>query len=857
MQVIHTAVMRGPNYWCPNRHKLIVLSIALQEAEFLKGEEVTRVAAGKDAIFPYVRRHQQFSNLVELTGQLVLELQSLVGLDCAYFKVHSTCNPNRFYLVYSYAEEASGVYAGTVAVKIAEALQAGIPFQLAPELAELSRLYRIGQLGPSTRSIVEEAVRRGIPYRRLDKHSLIQLGYGCNQKTFRATVASTTNSLAVEQVSDKDGTKRILAENFIPVPKGMVITKKSSIAACIQSLNFPLVVKPLDGNHGKGITTNIQTQEGLEQAFDFARKYGEEVIVERHIEGCDFRFLLVNYKLVAVAKRLPARVVGDGRLSIRQLVEQVNKDPRRGQGHEKELTAIRLDEPALCRLAALGYTADDVLPAKQILDLKDTANISTGGTAEDVTDLVHPENVFLAERVARLMDLDICGIDIMTPDVARPITATNGAVLEVNAGPGLRMHLAPTTGRPRNVAAPILDMLYPAGETARIPLIAVTGTNGKTTTTRLIAHLAKHAGLKVGFTATEGIYIDGNMVVAGDCSGPGSAAVILRDPLVEFAVLECARGGILRSGLGFDECSVSIVTNVSSDHLGLKDIETVEQLAKIKGVVPASTSAQGCAILNADDDLVFQMQEGLQCKVALFSIDVNNPRIVSHVRAGGLAATIADGSFIIIDQQQRIPVARVADVPLSHEGKSECMMMNVLPALLTAHLHKFPLMIIREALTAFLPSAELTPGRMNVFEIRDITLLVDYAHNESGYQELKKYAAKVSASRKTGIIACPGDRRREDIVALGRCAAEIFDKIIIRHDEEFRGRSDDEITELLLEGIRERQPDMPVMIISNELDALDYALAEANPQEWIFLNPEHVLDTLNYVKEIHSQYATP
>jgi cyanophycin synthetase len=855
MQVIHTNVMRGPNYWCPNRHKLIVMSIALDESEFLSTDAINRILAGKTAMFPYSRRCQPFTTLVELTGQLVLELQALVGMDCAYFKVHGTCNPNRFYLVYSYGAEVSGLYAGDLAVRIAAALKNQQPFSLAPELEELKRLYQNAQLGPSTRAIVAEAQKRSIPFRRLDKHSLIQLGHGCNQRTFRATVASTTNSLAVEQVSDKDGTKRILAENHIPVPKGTVITKKTSIVHCMDTLKFPLVVKPLDGNHGRGITTYITNQEQLEEAFDYAKKYSEEVIVEQHINGCDYRFLLVDFKLVAVAKRLPARVTGDGRSSIRTLVEQVNKDPRRGLGHEKELTIIRLDDATLSRLSTLGYSAEDVLPAKQVLHLKDTANISTGGTAEDVTDLVHPDNVFLAERVARLMDLDICGIDIMTPDVAQPITATKGAVLEVNAGPGLRMHLAPTVGKGRNVAAPILDMLYPPESTSRIPIVAVTGTNGKTTTTRLIAHLVKAAGFKVGFTTTEGIYIDGHLVTAGDCSGPSSATTVLRDPLVEFAVLECARGGILRSGLGFDECSVSIVTNIASDHLGLKDIETVEQLAKVKRVVPASTSTKGCAILNADDDLVFQMQEGLQCKVALFSLDINNPRIVDHVRTGGLAASIENGHFVIIDQQQHIPVASVSEVPLSHNGQSECMMMNIMPALLTAHLYKFPITIIKDALAAFTPSAEHTPGRMNVFKIRDITLLVDYAHNESGYLELKKYAAQVTASRKTGIIACPGDRRREDIVAMGRCAAGIFDQLIIRHDEEYRGRANEEITALLMEGIQSVDPGKPVKVISNELDALDDALEHAIAQEWIFFNPEHVMDTLQYVEEINAQYA--
>jgi cyanophycin synthetase len=852
MQILSKGVMRGPNYWCPNRHKLIVLSLALQESEFFDNEYGRVISDRMAAMFPYKRRNLEINFLADLTGQIVLELQSLSGLDCAYFKTHPTCNPNRFYLVYSYAEEQSGLYAADVALRIAQALNAGESYELENDLYMLKQLHRRGQLGPSTKSIVDEAIKRGIPVRRLDRHSLIMLGHGCNQRTFRATVAGTTNSLAVEQVSDKDGTKNILSKNFIPVPQGLVISEKSKLQDCLTDLNFPLVVKPLDGNHGKGITTGIMQLEQLEEAFQHAQKFSEHVIIEQHIEGSDYRFLLVDYKLVAVAKRVPARVIGDGRSSIRQLVEQVNKDPRRGQGHEKELTAIKFDAATLKRLANKDLSPEDVLPADQVLDLKDTANISTGGTAEDVTDLVHPENVFLAERVARLLDLNICGIDVMTPDVTKPIAKTNGAVLEVNAGPGLRMHLAPTIGRARNVAIPILDMLYPANQPSRIPLVAVTGTNGKTTTTRLIAHLAKFAGLKVGFTTTDGIFIDGNMVSAGDCSGPASAEIVLRDPVVEFAVLECARGGILRSGLGFDRCTVSVVTNVSSDHLGLKDIETVEQLSKIKAVVPASTSSDGYAILNADDDLVYNMRHGLVCNIALFSLDVNNPRVVTHVAAGGLAVVVEDGNFVIINKQEKATVASIEEVPLTIRGQAACMVKNVLPAILSSYIHKFPIELIRAGLMEFIPSAENTPGRMNEFNIGDVKLLVDYAHNEGGYAELKKYASNIAASRKTGIIACPGDRRNQDIIMMGRCAAEIFDTIIIRHDKEDRGRSDEEITELLMQGIYQIDRAKPVIVVSDELDALDYALEHRISNEWIFMNPEYIPEVLDYIKEITS-----
>lgn len=848
--------MRGPNYWCPNRQKLIVLSIGLQASEFLSEEDARLISDRMATLLPFKRRNIPLNSLIDLTGQIVIELQTLCGIDCAYYKIHTTCNPNRFYLVYSYDTEQSGVYAGEVALRLAEALSRGEACEIEPDLQKLKQLHRRFQLGPSTGSIVEEAIKRGIPVRRLDRHSLIMLGHGCKQQTFRATVAGTTNNLAVEQVSDKDGTKKILSDNFIPVPKGLVVSDKAALQDCLKELGFPLVVKPLDGNHGKGITTNITRAEQLEPAFVHAQKYSSSVIVEQHIFGSDYRFLVVNYKLVAVAKRVPARVVGDGRSSIRQLVEQVNKDPRRGAGHENVLTAIRLDAATTARLREMGLTENDVLPPEQVLDLKDTANISTGGTAEDVTDLVHPENVFMAERVARLLDLNICGIDVMTPDVAQPIAATRGAVLEVNAGPGLRMHLAPTIGRPRNVAAPIVDMLYPNHASSRIPIVAVTGTNGKTTTTRLIAHIAKFAGLKVGFTVTDGIFIDGNMVTSGDCSGPASAAMVLRDPLVEFAVLECARGGILRSGLGFDQCSVSIVTNVSSDHLGLKDIETIEQLAKIKRVVPASTSPGGYAILNADDNLVYDMQYGLLCKIALFSMDAGSPRIVNHVAAGGLAIVVEEGNFVIIDQQVKTIVGAVSEVPLTFNGQSECMMKNVMPAALTAYLHNFPADVIRAALSAFVPSAENTPGRMNEFTIGDVRVLADYAHNEGGYLELKKYASNVKASRKTGIIACPGDRRNQDIITMGRCAAEIFDAIIIRHDKEDRGRTDDEITELLLQGIQEVDRTKPVTVVSDELDAIDYALEHAISQEWIFFNVEHVSEALDYMKEINNEQGT-
>jgi cyanophycin synthetase len=855
MQIEQTRVMRGPNYWAPNRKKLIVLKLRLEEGDKFAAGELPEIVERLQSLRPALHRLGKYTTLCDVVEQLAVELQCRVGIDCAYSKTHATAHPDVFYVVFSYDEEQEGLYAGEAAVRIANAIRAGEPYQLENDIKRLKQIYRREALGPSTRSIADEAAKRGIPVTRLDRHSLIMLGHGCYQRTFRSTVASTTSNLAVEQVSNKDSTKKILADNFIPVPEGLVIENENELEQASTKLGYPLVVKPLDGNHGNGITTDINSPEELLEAFAEAKRISDEVIVERHIVGSDYRFLVVNFKLVAVAKRVPARVTGDGRSTIKQLVDEVNKDPRRGIGHEMELTAIRLDSHTLTRLERMGLKPDSVLDRGEVLDLKDTANISTGGTAEDVTDRVHPDNVFLAERVARLLDLDICGIDLMARAIDEPIVKNSGAILEVNAGPGLRMHLAPTVGKPMNVAAPIVDLMFPNQAPSRIPLVAVTGTNGKTTTVRLIAHLAKHSGRKVGFTTTDGIYIQDHMISRGDCSGPASAAVVLRDPVVDFAVLECARGGILRSGLGFDQCHVSIVTNVSSDHLGINDIESVDQLARVKQVVPRSTRHDGTAILNADDDLVFGMAKDLSCNIALFGMSAGNPRIREHIENGRLAAVVEDGYLTIIDKGVKIRIASVPEVPLTLQGKSECMTMNILPSILTAHLYNFSIVAIQDALRTFIPSPENTPGRMNLFKFRNFSVMVDYAHNQGSFAELKKFAAKEPASVKVGIITCPGDRAMEDTITMGRQAAEIFDEIIIRHDKDTRGRAPEQITEWLMNGIKKVDPDKWVIVISDEKEAVQYAMDHAADGAWIFLNTEKVYDTLDYLMSAREKEA--
>jgi cyanophycin synthetase len=450
------------------------------------------------------------------------------------------------------------------------------------------------------------------------------------------------------------------------------------------------------------------------------------------------------------------------------------------------------------------------------------------------------------------MNLNICGIDMIAATVSEPITEANGAILEVNAGPGLRMHIAPSKGTSRDVGGPIIDMLYPDDAPARIPLVAVTGTNGKTTTTRLIAHLAKEAGYHTGFTTTDGIYINDQLIATGDCSGPQSARVVLRDPLIEFAVLECARGGILRSGLGFDECGVGIVTNISADHLGMDGIDTIEQLAQIKGVVPQSVGKNGLAILNADDDLVYHMKDSVQSNIALFGLNSQNLRITQHMADGKLAAFIEDDWFVISNGEHKRQVAHVEDVPLTFKGTAQSMIKNVLPAILAAYIYNIPVNKIQEGLRSFMPTPEHTPGRMNLFAFNNFSLMLDYAHNEGGYNELKGYANKITASVKTGVIAATGDRRDQDIRNLGRLCAEIFDELIIRHDKDGRGRTNEEITGLLLEGIKAVKPNMPVMVISDEIEAIEYAIKHAEKNAWIFVNTDNVQESLDFISRIHS-----
>jgi len=871
MKIIDIRAMRGPNYWSIRRHKLIVMKLDLQEMEEQPTNKIPGFLERLTALFPSMYEHRcsedqvgGFFNRVKegtwmghVIEHIALEIQTLAGMDCGFGRTRGTGEPGVYNVVFNYMEEKVGIYAAKAAVRIAESLIAAQEYNFADDLQTMREIREDERLGPSTGSIVEEAQSRGIPWIRLNRHSLVMLGYGVNQKRIQATVTSQTSSIAVEIACDKEDTKNLLEASNIPVPRGRIIYDEDDLKTAISIIGYPVVLKPINGNHGRGATINVKEWEGAVEALAIAKRISRAVIVEKYITGLDHRILLINYKFVAAAKRTPAMVIGDGKMTIQQLIDQVNSDPRRGYGHEKVLTAIKVDEMTMTILKEKEMSLETVLPKGKELHLKATANLSTGGTSTDVTDLVHPFNVFMCERIARIIGLDICGVDIMTNDISRPLDEDGGAVLEVNAAPGFRMHIAPTEGLPRNVAEPVIDMLYPPGSNVRIPIIAVTGTNGKTTTTRLIAHMAKTAGFKVGFTTTDGVYIQNQMVQKGDCTGPVSAEFVLKDPTVDFAVLECARGGILRAGLGFHTCDVGVVTNVAADHLGLRDINSLEDMARVKGVIPESVSPSGYAILNADDELVVKMSEQLKCKVAYFSLNENNPVIKKHCAAGGLAAIAENGYVTVSKGNWKIRVDKIVNIPLTFSGKAIFMIQNILPAVLTGFVRNFKMEDIRLALETFIPSPVQTPGRMNLFHFKKYQVMVDYAHNPAGFQAVGKFLEKIEAVTKVGVIAGVGDRRDEDIILLGTLAAQMFDEVVVRQDRNLRGRSEQEIIDLMLQGIHQVDPGKNVKVIPTESEAIDYVMKHSKKGAFITICSDVVPDALEQImkyKEEEDQF---
>lgn len=847
MKIIEIKVMRGPNYWSIRRSKLIVMRLDLENLEHFPTNKIDGFCERMEKLIPSMEEHRCsegckggfFSRVKEGTWMghviehITLEIQSLAGMECGFGRTRGTGDPGVYNVVFSYMEEKVGLYAAKASVRIAEALINGEEYDLENDILTMREIREQDRLGPSTGSIVDEAVARDIPFIRINSASLIQLGYGKNQVRFRATMTDHTSSIAVDIASNKDETKRMLKDAAIPVAKGVCIAYQDELEDAVKNIGFPLVFKPLDGNHGKGASINVKTLEEAQAAFEHAKKYSRRIIIEKFITGFDFRILVINNKFIAAALREPAHVIGDGLSTIQELIDIENKDPRRGYGHENVLTEISIDRETIEQLNKKNYTLETILKKDELCYLKGTANLSTGGTSTDITDIVHPHNIFIFERISRIIGLDICGIDIMGTNLSEPLESTGAVVLEVNAAPGFRMHLAPAKGLPRNVAAPVIDMLYPTGKSCRIPIIAITGTNGKTTTTRLISHIVKNNGFKVGFTTSDGIYVGNSMLTKGDTTGPVSAEFILKDPTVEFAVLETARGGILRAGLGFSKCDIAIVTNVQEDHMGLSDINTLEEMSKVKAVVVESVKRDGYAVLNADNKYCVNIGNNASCNVAYFSMDENNPVILEHCKKGGIAAIYENGYITIKKGDWKFRVEKATLVPLTFGGRVTFMIYNVLAATLASYVYGFKIEDIRTSLETFIPSSAQTPGRMNIFTFKDFKVMIDFAHNPDGFMGIKEFLSTIDSPDKIGIITGTGDRRDSDIRELGRISAQMFDHIIIRQDKFLRGREADDIVKLLVEGIKEVNKNQSYEYIPKEVDALKHALSLAKPGTFI------------------------
>ncbi|MBF6642248.1 cyanophycin synthetase [Flavobacterium sp. J49] len=863
MKILKIQALRGPNIWSVQRKKLIQMRLDLEEMEQFPTNKIEGFRERIEAMFPTMIEHRcsegtrgGFFSRIErgtwmghVIEHIALEIQTLAGMETGFGRTRETKTPGVYNVVFSYTEENVGMFAAESAVAIAEALIAGTDYDVNADIQKMREIRERVRLGPSTGSIVDEAVARDIPWIRLGTNSLVQLGYGVNQMRFQATITCKTSNIAVDIACNKEETKRMLDLASIPVASGSICVDEEDLENTIKKIGYPIVIKPLDGNHGKGASINVVTWEDAVAGLEYAKKYSRRVIVEKFITGFDFRVLVIDNKLVAAAKREPAHVVGNGKDTIQTLIEETNKDPRRGYGHENVLTQIDVDRDTLDLLEKLNYTIDSVPKNGEIVYLKSTANLSTGGTSIDVTDMMHPENIFLCERISRVIGLDICGIDIMAENLTQPLKENGGCILEVNAAPGFRMHLAPSEGLPRNVAAPVIDMLYPPGKPSRIPIIAVTGTNGKTTTTRLLAHIVKNNGYKVGFTTSDGIYVQNHMMEKGDTTGPLSAEYILKDPTVEFAVLETARGGILRSGLGFSRCDIAIITNIQEDHLGLADIHTLDDLARVKATVVRSVKKDGWAILNAEDEQCLKIANELSCNIAYFSMDENNPKVQQFAKEGKTVAVYENGYITIKKGEWKIRVERATHVPLTLGGKAKFMIANALAATLAAYLQGFKTEDISLSLQTFIPSAAQTPGRMNIFEFKKFKVMIDFAHNPSGYKGVEEYLSSVEATKKIGIIAGVGDRRDEDIRECATIAARMFDHIIIRQEKHLRGRTEEEIIGLIMEGINASGRNVTHEIIAKEVEAIKHAINSASEGTFITALSDVVTNAIEIVQE--------
>ncbi len=849
MEVSRIRALRGPNLW--SRHTAIEAIVSCAEAE----RSMDGMPGFEDRLrarFPDIGALRPIGYDGELSvahalAFAALGLQAQAGCPVTFTRAAQTVETGVFQVVVEYTEEAVGRLAFELAQTLCRAAEADEPFDLADALARLRELDEDVRLGPSTGAIVQAAQARGIPVRRLTEGSLVQFGWGSKQRRIQAAETDATSAIAESIAQDKDLTKMLLEAAGVPVPVGRPASDAEEGWTVACEIGLPVVVKPQDGNQGKGVTVNILSREHFMAAFAAAKEISGDVLVERFIPGHDHRLLVVGKQLVAAARREPPHVIGDGVHSVRELVDMVNADPRRGEGHATTLTKIRFDDIALARLSAQGMDADSVPPVGARVVLRNNANLSTGGTATDVTDDVHPELAARAVEAAQMIGLDICGVDVVCETVLKPLEEQGGGVVEVNAAPGLRMHLNPSFGKGRAVGEAIVSAMFADGGDGRIPVVAVAGTNGKTTTVRLIAHFLTRNGQRVGMTNSDGVYIEGKRIDTGDCSGPKSARNVLMHPDVDAAVLETARGGVLREGLAFDRCNVAVVTNIGmGDHLGLSYISTVEDLAVVKRVIVQNVAPNGSAVLNAADPMVVKMAEACPGTVIFFAADRHHPVMATH-RAQGKRVVYVDGGAIVAaegSEEQRFPLARI---PLTRDGAIGFQVENAMAATAAAWALGLDWDIIRAGLATFVNDAATAPGRFNIFAYRGATLIADYGHNPDAILALARAIESMPAKRRLVVISGAGDRRDEDIRQQTEILGDAFDEVVLYQDACQRGRADGEVVALLRQGLAGAKRAKEVTEIQGEFLAIDAALARLEAGDLCLILIDQVDEALAHI----------
>ena len=802
----------------------------------------------------FLKRLDEGTYLAHVAEHSILELQNMLGYSVKYGKARVTSDEKIYEVIYQYELEEAGILCGELIVEMLNKIIEGSDIAFHEKVSEIQKKISKFALGPSTDVIYKAAIERGIPVIRIGGDSILQLGYGKYQKRIEATLTDNASCVSVDIACDKELTKTILRDACLPVAEGCVVNDLSDALCYSNKIGYPVVVKPKDGNQGKGVSVNLKYDLELEEAFKIARKYSKDIMVERFITGKDYRVTVVGDSVAAVSQRIPPYVVGDGVSTIVQLVETENKNPLRGIDHENHLTKIVLDDISIASLKRRNLTQESILPGREKVYLRENANLSTGGTAKDCTDIIHPLNIELAVRAARLIGLDVAGVDITAPDISKPIAQTGGVIIEINAAPGIRMHHYPAEGKKRNVAKSIIDMLYPEGCKFSIPIISITGTNGKTTTTRMIAHILSLYGYNVGMTATGGIYINNKCILKGDTTGPVSARTILCDKDVDVAVLETARGGIIRSGLGYDLADVGIITNISDDHLGIDGINTLDELAFVKSLVVEAVKDNGYAVLNADDAYTPMISKRVKAKIIYFSKNKDNLILKKHIKEGNIGVYLNNNVICIEKDSEILPVADIMEIPSTMEGKISYNIENSLAATAGSIGLDIPVEAINKGLKTFYLSEVQNPGRFNIYNVGNFRVLVDYGHNISGYLGVLEAAEKLGASRLVGVIGVPGDRSDENAVAIGEIAGKYFDYLYIKEDEDLRGRNPGEIAKLMEHGILSAGKSKDdIEIILSETQALKTAMSNGKPGDLIIVFYEKLDEILDVIRKNNSE----